>query len=63
MKDRNRAYPKWHIDEPFEVTTDLSSTALAAFVSQKQNHKEIFNAAAKEKQRDMKGTTIQSRED
>ena len=34
------------IDEPFEVTTDVSSEALAAIISQKQNGKEKFVPAA-----------------
>ena len=49
------------IDEPFEVTTDFSSKALAAIVSQKQNDKENFIALQEEKQQGMKGTTLQSR--
>ena len=46
MKDRIRAYPRWDIEEPFELTTDFSKEALAVIVSQKQDGKEKFIAAA-----------------
>ena len=46
MKDRIRAYPRWDIDEPFELTTDFSKEALAVIVSQKQDGKEKCFAAA-----------------
>ena len=45
VKDRFRVSPRCDIDEPFEVSTDFSSTALAAIVSQKQNGEEKFIAA------------------
>ena len=46
LKDRIRAYPRWDISDPFILTTDFSSEAIAAIVSQRQDGEEKFIAAA-----------------
>lgn len=43
-KEGIRAYLRLDIDEPFDVKTDISNTALAMIVSQKQNVEEQFIA-------------------
>ena len=45
QQDRIRAYPRWDIEDPFIVTMDLSSEAIAVIISQVQDGKERFIAA------------------